>query len=392
MRFEFTEGQKRFRQEVRTFLQQELDRGTFSVGLNSFVEACSKPFSQKMAAKGWIGMTWPTAYGGQGKTYVERSILMEELMRVQAPISFHFMGDRQVGPALIHFGKDEQKKAYLPRIVSAEISFCLCFSEPDAGSDLAAVRTTALEKEDCYLLNGQKVWTSGAHNADYGWVLARTNRDPSVPKHKALSEFIVDLKTPGVFIRPIINMAGIHSFNEIFIQDVRVSKECLVGEKDHGFYQIMAQVDYERAGIERLMQNYPIYEYVLRYVKETKRDGRNLWHDPVVRNRLADLEITFQIGRLLCYWVAWTMDQGKIPNYEAAVCKVFCTGYEQRLTDVSTQILGPQAQLLPGSKVAPYNGAVCESFLWSPSFTIQGGADEILKGIIATRGLGLKTR
>lgn len=392
MDFKFTQEQEDFRQEVREFLKAELEQGSFTIGLNSFIEACSPEFSRKLAKKGWIGITWPTEFGGQGRPYVDRTILMEELMKVQAPLSFHFFSDRQVGPALIHFGSEAQKKEFLPKIIQADISFCLGFSETEAGSDLVAVRTTAEDKGDYYLLNGQKVWTSGAHTAHYGWFLTRTSSDPDVPRHSALSEFIVDMKSPGITVRPIINMAGVHSFNEIFLEDVMVPKENLVGEKDKGFYQIMAQMDYERAGIERLMQNYPVYEYFLNYIKTTKKNGAFVSKDPIVRKTVAELEIEYNIGRLLCYRVAWTIDQGKIPNYEAATCKVFCTRYEQKLSDTATRLLGLYGQLLPGCKWAPFDGLACESFLWSPCYTIQGGSSEILKNIIALRGLKLQTK
>lgn len=390
MDFDFTEEQKAFREEIREFLKRELETIKFRTRQNSWVEGVSKEFSQKLAKKGWIGLTWPKQYGGQGKGYVDRMILVEEMLRAQAPIAFHFMGDRQVGPALIHFGSDELKREFLPKIRNAEISFCLCFSEPDAGSDLVSVRTTAVEEGDYYRINGQKVWTSQAHLADFGWLLARTNPDPDLPKHRTLSEFIVDMKSPGITIRPIINMAGIHSFNEVFFEEVRVPKYRLVGQKDRGFYQIMEQMVYERAGIERLLQNYPVKEKLLEYARTTKRDGRFLFEDPIVRNAIAQLEIEFHAGRLLCYNVAWTIDQGRIPNYEASVCKAFCTMYEKRLADLATRIMGPYGQLLPGSKWAPFDGIAAESLLWSPSYTLQGGTVEILKNIIAIRGLNLQ--
>ena len=392
MDFDFTEDQKSFRKEIQDFLRLELEKGSFKPKQNAFIEGFSKEFSQKMAKRGWIGLTWPKGYGGQGRGYTDRMILLEEMMRAQAPIAFHFLADRQVGPALIHFGSEELKKEFLPKIINGEISFCLCFSEPDAGSDLVAVRTTAVEEGDDYVVNGQKVWTSMGHLVDFGWLLAKTNPDPNLPKHKTLSEFILDMKAPGVTVQPLINIAGVHSFNEVFLDDVRISKKYLVGERDKGFDQIMEQVVFERAGIERLMQNYVVKESLLEYVKTTKKNGKYLWEDPIIRNTIATLEIEFNIGRLLCCNVAWTIDQGKVPTYEASVCKVFCTQFEKKLSDVATQIMGLYGQLLPGSKWAPYDGAAAESYLWSPSYTLQGGTVEILKNIIALRGLKLKTK
>ena len=231
MDFEFTEEQKRFRKEVQDFLKSELEQGSFQPKQNSIAEGFSQEFSRKMARKGWIGLTWPKEYGGQGRSYMDRLILLEEMLKTQAPIAFHFLADRQVGPALIRFGNDELRKEFLPRIINAEISFCLCFSEPDAGSDLVAVRTTAVEGGDDYVINGQKVWTSVGHWADYGWLLAKTNSDPELPNHKTLTEFILDMRAPGVAVQPIINIAGAHSFNEVFLDDVRISKKYLVGDR-----------------------------------------------------------------------------------------------------------------------------------------------------------------
>jgi len=392
MDFEFTDEQKSFREDIREFVQKELEQGTFIPRQNAWIEGFSKEFSQKMSKRRWIALSWPKEYGGQGRSYMDRLILIEEMLKAKAPIAFHFLADRQVGPALIRFGSDELKREFLPKIINAEISFCLCYSEPDAGSDLASVRTAAVEEGDYFVINGQKVWTTMGHVADFGWLLAKTNLDSNLPKHRSLSEFILDMKAPGVTVQPLINIAGVHSFNEVFLDDVKIPKNHLVGKKDKGFDQIMEQVVYERAGIERLMQNYPVMESLMDYVKTTKRNGRNMREDPIVRNELATLEIEFNIGKLLCYNVAWTIDKGKIPTYEASVCKVFCTKYEQRLSDVATRLMGLYGQLLPSSKWAPYGGVAAESYLWNPSYTLQGGTVEILKNIIALRGLKLQTK
>lgn len=387
MDFGFSEEQEEFREEVRLFLKSQLEAGEFSTKCNGIFDR-NQTISKKFAEKGWIGMTWSKQYGGGGRGYTNRIILMEECLKVQAPIGLHFMGDRQVGPAIIHFGSDEQKAVFLPKILNAEASFCLLFSEPDAGSDLVSVRTTAVEDGDSYVVNGQKVWNTGAHLADYGWLLART--DPNAAKkHKGCSEFIVDMHSPGVTVRPIINITGSHSFNEVFMEDVRVPKTNLVGEVNRGFYQIMEQMDYERAGLERLMQNYPLYENLLKSVKEIRRNGKPLADDPLVRDQIAQIEIDFQAGRLLCYHVAWILDQGRIPNYEAALCKAFCTQFKQRLSEVATRILGPYGQLMPDSRHTPWEGEDTHNYLWSRSYTLQGGTTEILKNIVSRRGLKL---
>lgn len=344
-----------------------------------------------MAERGWIGMTWPREHGGQGRPYVDKAILMEELFRVQAPIGYHFLADRQVGPALIHFGSKQQKEFFLPRIVRADegVSFCLLFSEPNAGSDLAGVATTALREGDEYIVNGQKVWTSRAHVADFGWLLARTDPDPSANRYRSVSEFIVDMKSPGITVRPIVNMAGESNFNEVFFEDVRVPAASLVGEENAGFKQIMAQMDYERAGLERLMQNYPLFEQLKQHVRDMDPSETPETLRAWARDQVAQLEIEYSVGRLLCYYTAWTIDQGKTPTAQAAMCKAFCTRYEQKVNDVASQILGPVCQIRRGDPWSPLRGDLAESLLWGPSYTLQGGSVEVLKNIVALRGLGL---
>ncbi len=391
MDFRFSREQEQFRQEVREFVHSELEAGTFSIRSKGLVAQRSVAFSRKMAERGWIGLTWPSKYGGQDRGYVDKMILYEELFRVQAPVGYHFLAERQVGPALMEFGSRWQKEFFLPRIVRAAegVMFCLLFSEPNAGSDLVAVSTSAKKDNDYYIINGQKVWTSGAHEADYGWVLAKTTTDRSVPPHQTCSEFIVDMKSPGLTVRPIINMAGEHSFNEVFFDDVKIHKRYLVGQENAGFRQIMAQVDYERSGIERLMQNYPVYEQLLSYIKETGMGKKGGAYHAWVRDKMAQLEIEYSAGRLLCYYTAWIIDQGKKPTTEAAISKAFCTGYEQRLNDVATRIIGPTSLIKEGTQWTPLDADLASCYLWGPSYTLQGGTVEILKNIIAHRGLGL---
>ncbi|MBW1888496.1 MAG: hypothetical protein JRI52_09135, partial [Deltaproteobacteria bacterium] len=208
-------------------------------------------------------------------------------------------------------------------------------------------------------------------------------------RYAACSEFIIDMKLPGITVRPIINIVGAHSFNEVFFDDVKIHKKCLVGEENAGFKQIMAQMDYERAGIERLMQNYPVYKQLIDYVKEMDRESQTGEFYSWVRDSMAQLEIEYNIGRLLCYYTAWMVDQGTIPSSQAALCKAFCTQYEQRLNDVATKILGPISLIKGGVEWSLFGGDVVNSYLWAPSYTLQGGSVEVLKNIVAQRGLGL---
>ncbi len=390
MNFEFTESQNKFRRKVREFVEAEVEAGTFEVTSKAIVAEVSQSFSKKMAERGWIGVNWPKEYGGQGKGQVDKMILLEELYKYQAPTGYHFMAERQIGPSLMKFGTEAQKKEFLPKIRNAEdgAMFCLLFSEPDAGSDLAAVATTAAKDGDYYIINGQKVWTSEGHLADYGWILAKTNFDESIPKHRTCSEFIVDMKAPGVTVRPLINIAGEHSFNEVFFDNVKIHKDYLMGKEGEGFKQIMAQVDYERSGIERLMQNYPVYTALRVFISEMDPDEKKGEYYTWIRDTMARLAIEFNVGRLMCYNTAWMIDQGKKPTAQAAISKAFCTRYEQKLNDLAMKIMGPVSTIRQGLKmVTDVDVAAC--YLWGPSYTLQGGSMEVLKNIIAQRGLGL---
>jgi alkylation response protein AidB-like acyl-CoA dehydrogenase len=387
MDFRLTEKQQQFREEVRDFLKAEMAKRIYPFGSIHLAGGLSREFSKEVAGKGWIGVAWPKEQGGQGLGYTDRIIMLEEMFRVAAPMAYHYMGDRQVGPGLIHFGSDFLKGEFLPKILHADVCFALLFSEPEAGSDLANCKTTAVEEGDHFVINGQKIWTSNGHQAESGWVLARTNFDPGISKYNSFSEIIVEMKAPGVTIRPIINMVGTHSFNEVFFDNVKVGKEFLVGKKDNGFRQIMTNLDYERAGIDRLMQNYRVKEVLLEYVKTNKRNGRPLSGDTLIRDAVAKLEVEYEVARLFIYYVASLLDQGKIPSFEAAMGKTICTLFEAKLADVATTLMGLPGLLLPGSPEALFDGVVCESYLWSPSYTLQGGTVEVLKNIIAQRGL-----
>ena len=375
MRFTFTEEQNRFREEVREFLQSELKAGTFKAKSGGLAEGHSPEFSKKMAQRGWIGMTWPKQYGGQGRTYVDKVILNEEIFQVQAPVAYHFLADRQIGPSIIHFGSEWQKEYFLPRFVRAEenLRFSLLFSEPNAGSDLVNVATSATKDGDSYVIKGQKVWTSGG---------IRRSTDGSSPGPVSTRRCPATSPAPSssstcaspVTVRPIINIAGRHTFNEVFFDDVRVEKRFMVGKENEAFKQLMAQMDYERSGIERLLQNYPIYERLIAHVKQMDKKKAGEAFYAWVRDSVAQLETEFQVGRLLVYYTAWTIDQGRKPTKEAAMAKAYCNQYEQRLNDSASRILGPSSLLREGLPWAAFDGELAECYLWSPSYTLQGGA------------------
>ena len=381
MDFALTREQEAFRAEIREFLSSEvLAEERVEDG---WISGYSREFSQKLGQQGWIGLTWPKKYGGQEKSYLDRLILTEELLRAGAPVAAHWLGDRQVGPALLAYGSEEQKQDILPQVCKGEVVFCLGMSEPGSGSDLASLQTRANEEGDHYTLNGQKIWTSFAHVADYAYLVART--DPAAPKHRGISEFLVAMDTPGVDVRPLIDATGEHHFNEVFFDNVEIPKDRLIGEKNRGWYQIASQLDYERSGIERLLSNYPLFQDAVRYARE-----RGLTKDPLVRDSLSQLQTELDLGRFMVYKVAWYLTQKIVPNYEAAMAKCFCTEVEQRIAKAVSELLGDYAVLLPGSPHARLAGRAAREYLYAPAYTIQGGTSNILRNIIAIRGLGLQ--
>ena len=385
MDFRPTPQQDQLRRQVREFLTNDPALRARPFPEEGWILGRDPDFSRRLAQKGWIGLTWPKRYGGAERSYLDRLILTEELLRVGAPVAAHWLGDRQIGPALLAHGSKEQKNEFLPRIVRAELSFCVGMSEPNAGSDLAALTTQAEIGEDGFTIRGQKTWTSFAQHADYCYLVART--DPEASRHRGISELLVPMDTPGITMRPIRDMVGESHFGEIFFDDVHVPRSCLIGELNHGFHQIMQQLDFERSGIERLLSNYPLWQDVKRIAKE-----RGLTRDTVLRQRITEIEIAWHAGRGMIYRVAALLSEGRIPNHEAAAAKTFCTSLEQRIAELAAEILGPASQLLPGSEHAPLHGRAARNLLYAPAYTIQGGTNNILRNIIATRGLGLPAK
>lgn len=380
--FKLTPAHEAFREEIRGFLRSELPAERRSVREDGWVVGFSRAFSEKLGKRGWLGLTWPREYGGQARSVLERLILTEELLRAGAPVAAHWLGDRQVGPSILRFGTAEQRREILPRITAGAIVFCVGLSEPNAGSDAAAVTTRAVEDGDGFVIRGQKIWTSFAHQADYCYLVART--DASGPKHKGISEFIVPMATPGITVRPLLDMTGEHHFNEVFFEDARVPRTALIGQKDRGWYQIAVQLDYERGGIERVLSNWPLLEDALAALR-----GSAVLQDPVMRDRLAGLRVDLEIARLMVYRIAWLADHGRVPNVEAAVAKSFGTELEQRIAETVAGLFQMSALGLAGTARAALGGRVARAQLYAPAYTIQGGTSNILRSIIAHRGLGL---
>ena len=385
MEFRFDEKQEQLRSEIHRFLKQELTpefRESLAVIGR---DACSPEFSRKLGKKGWIGLAWPRPFGPAAGP-LDRMIYSEEMWLHEAPIRFHHPAERQMGPSIIRWGTREQQEFFLPRIARGECGIAIGYSEPNVGSDLASVETRAVEDGDDFIINGEKIWNN-AHLMDYIWLAVRTN--PDVPKHKGISVLLVDLKTPGVAIRSIENMAGEPEFCEVHFDNARVPRNNLVGEKDRGWYIIAGNLDLERSGIDRLNRNYPLFQEVVGYFREEGQGSVSPGQRTLLRHRIADLETEYQTGRLLCYRAAWLHSQGANVTRATSIAWLFGAEVAKRMAYLAIQVVGLRGQLTPGSKHARLHGKAERALLYSIPLTIAGGTSEVQRNIIATRGLGL---
>jgi alkylation response protein AidB-like acyl-CoA dehydrogenase len=391
MDFRFTESEERLRQELRAFLKETLPPDWQGLGseISDDDWEFGQWFNKKLAERGWIAPAWPKEYGGLGATYIEQAIFGEELAYHRAPNGGRIFGVGMIGPTLIVHGTEEQKRRHLPGIARGEVLWCQGYSEPGAGSDLASLQTRAVRDGDEYVINGQKIWTTQAHRAHWMFLLART--DPNAPKHKGISFFLVDMKTPGITVRPILNMADRHEFNEVFFEDVRVPKENLVGGENRGWYVAMTLLDFERSSIGASAASRRTLEELAQFAREERvgGNGARIIDQGWVRQGLAERFIEVEVARWMSYRVASMQQRGQVPNYEASMVKVFATEAAQRMYHFGTKLLGLYGQLRPGSKYAPLFGRIEQGYLTSVAPTIYSGTNEIQRNIIATRGLGL---
>ncbi|HEY8173467.1 MAG TPA: acyl-CoA dehydrogenase family protein, partial [Dehalococcoidia bacterium] len=294
-----------------------------------------------------------------------------------------------LGPTIILYGNDEQKKQHLPGITSGDVVWCQGYSEPNSGSDLASLQTRAVQDGDDFIINGQKIWTSQAHYADWMFVLART--DPEAPKHRGISYFLLDMKTPGITVRPLINMANGEGFNEVFFENVRVPREGLLGELNRGWYIATTTLDFERSSLTGTAQSQRTLEDLTRFAKNEREagTGRRIWDNPQVRHAIADLWIDLDIARLLSYRVVSMQARGLVPNYEASIIKVFTSEYVQKQARVAVSIMGLYGALWGEGPWAKLLGRYSKSYVTTIGSAIAGGTSEIQRNIIAQRGLGL---
>ena len=364
MDFSWTPEQEALRAEAAAVAADAVAR--FGRSNDSWINGFSKEFSKELGARGWIGMTWPdNPYSGQRRPAIDRLIVGEELIKAGAPIGASWFADRQMGPALLSYGTPDQQAEFLPGIVAGDTTWCIGMSEPNSGSDLASLKTTAEREGDEFVINGQKIWTSFGNVADYCYLICRTRTDG--PPHAGISEIIVPMDTPGIEVRPIKDMTTNRHFAEVFYTDVRVPAANLVGTEGAAFKQTMKQLEHERGGIDRLVSNYALYRIALEHADTS---------DPVVRQEIADIEMKYRIGRILV--VREVLRQA--PEGFSAATKCFCTEHEIRVSDFVAKVLGPHATLWDD---------VTRGLVYAPGYTIMGGTSNVMRNILGERVLGL---
>jgi len=367
------------REEVRDFLQSQRAAGSY-VREPSGWDRYDAAFSRKVAERGWIGMTWPRSYGGHERTSLERYVVTEELLAAGAPVRAHWLADRQFGPLLLAVGSEEQKRDYLPKIAAGECYVCVGMSEPDSGSDLASIRTRADPVKDGWRVNGRKVWTSYAHKAHVMNLFARTGAFDPKDRHTGVTQFIVPLDSIGISIRPIINLAGDHDFNEVVFDDVFVPEGNVIGAVGQGWQQVSGELAHERAGSERWLNAYGVLVHLLESVgAEPER------HSAQTIGRLVSHLWTLH---RMSFSLAGLLNRGITPQVEAALVKDLGNQFDQDIPEGARAVLQVEERAyLPTDD--RFNAMLDRALLYAPSYPIRGGTREILRGIIA-RGLGLR--
>ena len=389
MDFDFTPEQRAFLAEVEEFLDANFDPDVMDPTRENMAQIVDTParraFMKKLADRGWLGITWPKEWGGQESDGVYEYLLNEALARRGAPQIGKGVGI--IGKTLLRHGSDKLKQEFLPKILNAEVEFAVGYSEPNAGSDAAAMRLQATRAEGGWILNGQKIWTTSAHFADWYWVGARTN--PEAPKHFGITLFLVPMDHPGLTVKPIWTM-GDERTNEVFFDDVFVSDDYVVGELNRGFQYISEALDLERFTMFTFSPIKARLDLLIDHVSTATRDGRPLKDDPVVRSRIARLATEAEVARMLgLRFVAKSVQGGAAPTAEASEYKLFATEFSKKLADASMDLGGPGTQLRVGTDAAPMKGRAESTYRYTVLDTIGGGTSEVQKNIIARRKLGL---
>ncbi len=335
---------------------------------DSWLIGSDRAFSKQLAEAGWIGMTWPNEYGGGGYTNLERFVVVEALISTGAPLAASWFADRQIGPTLLQYGTDEQRDRWLPGIIEGTSMWSIGMSEPDAGSDVSSIRSTALRDGDEWVINGDKIWTSGAAEADWIYFVART--DPDAPPHKGLSEFVVAMDSPGITVRPVTDLTQNNHFCEVHFEQVRVPGDNLVGGLNESFSQIMRQMEHERGGIDRLVSNRALYDDAR---ASFSASGAS---DPLLRQRFAHAESLYTIARHMVLQEVL----GQAPRGWSAITKTLATEFEIEVADLCGRVAGSDTMLW---------NRISRNICYAPAYTIMGGTTLILRNIIGERVLGL---
>ena len=387
MEYQFSDEDVAFRKEVSDFIERELpwDWRVRAVDAEEPEDAkLVLAFRKKLADKGWLTMAWPEEYGGQAAPHIRQLVFNEEMAYHGVPASE--MGVRMIGPVLMLYGTEEQKRYFLPRIARADILWAQGYSEPDSGSDLASVQTRAVEDGDDFVVTGSKIWNGAHAGADWMFMLVRTDED--APKHRGISFLLTEMDAPGITVEKIPMMWDAYR-SLVTFDNVRVPKSNLVGELNRGWYVGAALLDFERSGVDRPARAARVLSDLVQFCKQTERYGRPLSEDPLVRSRLARMAVEIEAARMMCYNVAWMQSQGEVPNKEASITKAFGSEMMTRIYRLGMQLMGPFGQLKPDSKWAPLQGRIENAYLRSGGDTVAAGTSEIQRNIIATRGLGL---
>ncbi|MBF5094159.1 acyl-CoA dehydrogenase [Azospirillum sp. INR13] len=368
------------RAEVRDFLKTELADRPPRLRADSW-NGFDAGFSRKMGERGWIGMTWPKRYGGHERSALERYVVLEEVLAAGAPVAAHWIADRQSGPLLLKNGTEEQRQSILPRIAAGDCTFCIGMSEPDSGSDLAAVRTRAVPVQGVggggWRVNGTKLWTTYAHHAHYMILFCRTDGGTE-DRQGGTSQFLVDLKTPGITIRPVLDMTGAHHFNEVVFEDALLPDDALIGQRGEGWAQVMGELAYERSGPERFLSSMTLLTELVRALGDAPSD-----HAAMAVGRLtAHLLVLRRLSRS----VAGMLENGGNPALQAALVKDLGALFEQEIPEIARQLVEAEPDL---QATREFSAVLAKLVMNAPSFSLRGGTREILRGIIA-RGLGLR--
>jgi alkylation response protein AidB-like acyl-CoA dehydrogenase len=383
----YSPKEERFRAELRAWLQQH-PPGPEPERMEEWV-AYGKAWQRRLYEAGWCGISWPTEYGGRGATLIEQVIFQEEMARAKTPLLINLAGLTMGGPVLIAHGTDEQKQRYLKSILAADEIWCQGFSEPNAGSDLAALNTRAVLDGDDFVVNGQKVWTSFARYADWCMLLVRT--DPDAPKHKGITFLLANMHSPGVTVRPLKQISGDEDFNEVFFEDVRVPRRNVIGHINGGWEIAITTLMHERATLtfSRQLQSRVALTDMLAFARTWQRRGRAATADPLVRQQLAQALIESDVIKYTAYRSLTKTLRGGVPGPEGSIEKLFWSEMYQRMLDTALAIEGPYAQLVKGAAHVPAEGMWPHLMLYSRGRTIAAGSSEIQRNIIAERVLGL---